>query len=94
MRVKVLYLCRDNIARFLKVHAETEGDMAIIMRQQWASDQLPVFTLDAANDPAQMIDDGIVSSALRGHVLGNIPDEAVRESHIEGKPDARQSPAS
>ena len=48
------------------------------------SDQLPVVALDAANEPTQMIDDGIVSSALRGHVLGNIPDEAVRESHIEG----------
>jgi hypothetical protein len=33
-RVKALYLCRDNIARFLKVHAETEGNMAIIMRQR------------------------------------------------------------
>lgn len=77
-RVKALYLCRDNIARFLKVHAETEGDMATIMRQRWASDQLPVVALDAANEPTQMIDDGKISSALRGHVLGNIPDEAVR----------------
>ncbi len=74
-RVKALYLCRDHIARFLKVHAETEGNMAIIMRQRWASDHLPVVTLDAPNEPAQMIDDGIVSSALRGHVLGNIPSE-------------------
>ena len=90
-RVKALYLCRDNIARFLKVHAETEGDMATIMRQRWASDQLPVVALDAANEPTQMIDDGIVSSALRGHVLGNIPDEAVRESHIDGNPDTSET---
>ncbi len=62
-RVKALYLCRDNIARFPKVHAETEGNMAIIMRQRWASEQLSVVALDAANEPAQMIDDGIVSSA-------------------------------
>jgi hypothetical protein len=26
-RVKALDLCRDNIARFLKVHAETEGNI-------------------------------------------------------------------
>ncbi len=57
-RVKALYLCRDNIARFLEDHAEIEGDVAIILRQQWASDQLPVVTLDAGNEPAQMIDDG------------------------------------
>jgi hypothetical protein len=63
-------LCTDNIARFLEDHAETEGDVAIIMRQQWALDQLPVVTLDAANEPAQMIDDGIVSSALRGTCSG------------------------
>jgi hypothetical protein len=86
-RVKALYLCRDNIARFLEDH-ETEGDTAIIMR------------LDAANEPSQRIDDGIVSSTLRGHVLGSIPDEAVLESHFVGNPDtrtqtqARQSPAS
>lgn len=46
---------------FLKVHAETEGDMATIMRQRWASDQLPVVALDAANEPTQMIDDGKIS---------------------------------
>jgi hypothetical protein len=86
-RVKAL---RDNIARYLKVHAETEGNMAI-MRQRWASDQLPVVALDAANEPAHMIDDGIVSSALRRHVLENIPDEAVRESHIEGNPDTSET---
>ncbi len=52
--------------------------------------QLPVVTLDAANEPAQMIDDE-VSSALRGHVLGNIPDEAVLESHVEGNPDTSET---
>jgi hypothetical protein len=54
------------------------------MRQQWATDQLPVATLDAANEAAQTIDDGIVSSVLRGHVLESVPDEAVLESHIGG----------
>ncbi len=65
--------------------------MAIIMRQRWAWDQLLVVALDAANEPAQLIDDGIVSSALRGHVLANIPDDAVRESHIEGNPDTSET---
>jgi hypothetical protein len=37
-RANPLYL-RSDIARFLEDHAETEGDMAIVMR---ASDQLPV----------------------------------------------------
>jgi hypothetical protein len=65
--------------------------MAIIMRQQWASDQRPVVTFDAANEPAQMIDDGAVSSARRGHVLGSVPDEAVLESHIGGNPDTSET---
>ncbi len=65
--------------------------MATIMRQRWASDQLPVVALDAANEPTQMIDDGKISSALRGHVLGNLPDEAVRESHIDGNPDTSET---
>ncbi len=80
--VNALYLCRDNIARFLKVHAETEGDMAIIMRQQWASDQLPVGKRTSADDRRRNSQLGSTR-----HVLGNIPDEAVRESHIEGNPD-------
>ena len=40
-RVKALYLCRDNIARFLKVHAETEGNKTIIMRQRWHRTSCP-----------------------------------------------------
>ncbi len=51
-RVKALYLSRDNIARILEDHAETKGGMAIIMRQRWESDQLPIVTLDAASEPA------------------------------------------
>jgi hypothetical protein len=56
---------------------------------QCASDQLPVVTLDAANEPAQMIDDGIVSSARRGHVLGSR-----RATSGATQIQARQSPAS
>jgi hypothetical protein len=50
-RVKALDLCRDNIARFLEDHAETEGD--IIRRQQWASDQLPSTRQTNADDQRQ-----------------------------------------
>jgi hypothetical protein len=56
-----------------------------------AADQLPVVTLYAENEPAQTIDDGIFSSALRGHVLGSVPDEAVLESHIGGNPDISET---
>ena len=84
-RVKALYLY--NIARFLENQGETEGDMAAIVRAQWATDQLPVDNIAAAEDPAVPPDDGIVSSALRGHVLGDLPDASVQV----GDPDTSEA---
>jgi hypothetical protein len=58
------------------------------MRQQWATDRLPVVTLDAANEPAQTINDGFVAARPYAGTCGsNLPDEAVLESHIGGNPD-------
>ena len=72
--------------------------MAFIKRQQWATDQQPVVTFDAANKPAQTIDGGLVSSALRGPLLGSVlqyqtkPSWKAKSEAIQTH--ARQSPAS
>ncbi len=57
--------------------------MAIIMQQQWASDQLPGVTLDAENEPAQTIGDGIVSSAYAGTCSGAYRTKPSREAASE-----------
>ena len=86
-RVKALYLCRDNIARFFAAHAVSEGQMGAIMRAQWGAEQLPVVSIEEAVVPAPPTDDGVASLALRGHVLGSVPDDSVQVGHISGDPD-------
>ena len=39
--------------------------------------------------PPRPTDDGVVSSILRGHVVGNVPDDA--RSHISGSPDTGET---
>jgi hypothetical protein len=86
-RVKALYLCRDNIARFFAAHAESDGRMGDIMRRQWSTEQLPVFSITAPEAPEPPTDDEVASSILRGHVQGSVPDASVLTSHISGDPD-------
>ena len=55
-RVKMLYLCRDNIARFLESHDGRKG-MATIVRQQWRTETLPTVTITEAEAPAGQVAD-------------------------------------
>ena len=74
-RAKMLYLCRDNIARFFKRHAERAGPMGEIVRRQWRETTLPVHTIRQATEPAPGADGGDgMAQALKGHALGGIPD--------------------
>ena len=87
-RAKMLYLCRDNIARFFKRHAERAGPMGEIVRRQWRETTLPVHTIRQATEPAPGADGGDgMAQALKGHALGGIPDASVEESTINGDPD-------
>ncbi len=49
-RVKMLYLCRDNIARFF--HKQESLERVAIVRGQWRAERLPIMTVEAAADPA------------------------------------------
>ena len=94
--VKALYLCRDNIALFFDTHAESNGPMGAILRRQWGTEQLPFVSIVAAEafvHPAgngivvlvPTTDDVVVTSTLRGHVLGNVPDANVLRSYVSGE---------
>ncbi len=67
----MVYLCRDNIARFFHKHELRER--AAIVRGQCGAERLPVMTITAAADPAPAQSDEVLATpALRGHVLGNV----------------------
>ena len=87
-RAKMLYLCRDNIARFFKRYAERDGPLGEIMRRQWRATTLPVLTIRQATEPAPGTDMGDeMSPALKGHALGGIPETSVEGGTISGDPD-------
>jgi hypothetical protein len=79
VRVKMLDLCRKNIARFFHKHEARER--AAIVRDP------AIMTITAAADqaPAQSEED-LSTPALRGHVLGNVPVASVRADAINGDP--------
>ena len=85
-RVKMLYLCRDNISRFFSKHGASER--AAVVRGQWRTEALPVVTITDATDPVPANIDGDLSNpALHGHQLGNVPAANVQEDTISGDPD-------
>ena len=87
-RVKALILCRDNVARFFDQHAEREAGIAGIVRQQWALESLPVTNIEPADDyDAGEENTEPMKTALKGHTLGSVPAECVKQEHISGDPD-------
>jgi hypothetical protein len=72
--------------------------MGALLRGQWGMEQLPFVSIVAPEPPVPpagdgvvisvpTIDDVVVTSNLRGHVLGNVPDANVLRSHVSGDPD-------
>jgi hypothetical protein len=97
-RVKAQYLCSDIIARSFDAHAESDGPMGEILRGQWDTEQLPFASIVKSEAPVPPAGDGVVisvpttddvvvTSILRGHVLGNAPDANALTGHVSGDPD-------
>ena len=87
-RTRMLYLCRDSIARFFKRYDERVGPMGEIVRRQWRETTLSVLTIGRATEPAPGTDMGDETSpALKGHALGGIPETSVEGGTISGDPD-------
>ncbi len=81
-RGKALCLCRANVARFSTPTRRATDEWGRSCAR-WATEQLLVISVTMSTAPVPA-DDGMVSSILRGHVLGDVPEASVQESHIRG----------
>ena len=93
-RVKMLYLCRDNIARYLETH-EVRAGMAVIVRQQWGTETLPTVTITEAVHPAPAAGAAIdparadnTAAAVDPGPAANESDQALRGHTLGSVPEA------